>query len=69
MRIGGQDPTPQLETCRMAELYQRTLDCGASFTNELYKLSAVRLLPFMGASEIDRRAARARISKACETPM
>ncbi|MEQ1647644.1 MAG: hypothetical protein ABL898_03570 [Hyphomicrobiaceae bacterium] len=67
-KIANQDPLPQLETCRMADLYQLTLDCGASFTNELYKLTSVRLLPFTGATEIDRRAARARIAKACERP-
>ena len=67
-KMAAADPLPQLETCRMADMYQLTLDCGASFTNELYKLTRVRLMPFSGATEIDRRAARARISKVCDRP-
>jgi hypothetical protein len=64
-RIALQDPKPQLETCKMADLYQLTLDCGAAFTNELYKLTRIKLLPFQGASGTDRNLARARINKAC----
>ncbi len=65
LKITGQDALKELETCRMADLYQLTLDCGASFTNELYKLTNVSLLPFSGPRELDRAAARARIGKAC----
>ena len=67
-RIAGQDPRPELETCRMADLYQLTLDCGASFTNEMRKLTRVSLLPFTKPSEAERAAARARISKSCNRP-
>ena len=65
IKIAAQDPLPTLETCRMAELYQLTLDCGATFTNELRKLTNVSLLPFRTANEAERAAARARIGKAC----
>ncbi len=65
IKIAGQDPANELETCRMADLYQLTLDCGASFTNELYKLTSVSLLPFTGPREPERAAARARIGKSC----
>jgi hypothetical protein len=64
-RVANQDPKPHLDTCRMAELYQSTLDCGASFTNELYKLTRIRLLPFQGPSGTDRNDARMRITRAC----
>lgn len=69
LKLTGQDPVKELETCKMAALYQLTLDCGASFTNELYKLTRVSLLPFMGPSEPERAAARARISKSCDRPL
>ena len=68
MKIGGQDAVKELETCRMASLYQLLLDCGASFTNELYKLTRVSVLPFSGPNEAERAAARARISKSCDRP-
>ena len=67
-KIAGLDPLKELETCKMPELYQLTLDCGASFTNELYKLTRVSLLPFSGPSEPERAAARARIGKSCARP-
>jgi hypothetical protein len=66
LKITGQDALKELETCKMVVLYQTTLDCGASFTNELYKLTRVSLLPFSGPSEAERAAARARIAKACD---
>ena len=66
MKLAGQDPLHELEICKMADLYQLTLDCGASFTNELYKLSSIKLLPFAGPSEPERAAARARIGKSCQ---
>ena len=68
LRITGKDPLSELDACRMADLYQLTLDCGASFTNELRKLTTVALLPFSGPSEAERAAARARISKSCNRP-
>ena len=64
-RLKSEDPKPDLEACRMAEIYQLTLACGAAFTTELYKLTRIRLLPFQGASGTDRNLARARIHKSC----
>lgn len=69
LKIGGLDALKELETCKMAALYQLTLDCGASFTNELSKLSRLSLLPFSGPGEPERAAARARISKSCDRPL
>ena len=37
--------------------------------NELYKLTHLRMFPFTGTSEIERNAARARISKSCDKPI
>lgn len=69
LKLAGQDPLKELESCKMAALYQLTLDCGASFTNELYKLTRVSLLPLTGPGEAERAAARARISKSCDRPL
>lgn len=69
LKIAGQDALAELETCKMATLYQLVLDCGASFTNELSKLTRVSLLPFSGPREPERAAARARISKSCDRPL
>jgi hypothetical protein len=68
LKIGGQDALKELETCKMADLYQLTLDCGGTFTNELYKLTSISLLPFTGPREPERAAARARIGKSCARP-
>jgi hypothetical protein len=68
LKMAAQDPLKELEACKMADLYQLTLDCGASFTNELYKLTSISLLPFTGPREPERAAARARIGKACARP-
>ena len=68
-KITGQDALKELEVCKMAQLYQLTLDCGASFTNELYKLTRVALFPYSGPREPERAAARARISKSCDRPL
>ncbi len=69
LKLTGSDPVKELESCKMAALYQLTLDCGASFTNELYKLTRISLLPLMGPGEAERAAARARISKSCDRPL
>ena len=68
LKIAGQDALKELETCRMVPLYQTTLDCGASFTNELYKLTRSSVWFFDSAGELERAAARARISKSCDRP-
>lgn len=65
LKIAGQDALKELETCKMADLYQLALDCGSTFTNELRKLTAVSLLPFSGPNVAQRAAARARIAKSC----
>ena len=69
LKIAGKDALPQLESCHMATLYQLTLDCGSTFTNELYKLTTVRLLPFTGPTVGDQIVAKARIDHGCKRPI
>ena len=67
-RIAGRDPVVVLNACKMAEVYQFALDCGASYTNELFKLSRLSFLPF-ATREQDRIDAEARIKKGCTRPV
>ena len=43
-KLAGQDPAPLLDACRMAMMHQFVLDCGATFTDELYKLTQIVVL-------------------------
>lgn len=65
LRVAGQSPLPPLQACRMPETYQYALDCGAAFTNELYKMSQLTFLPLVGASAETRKQAEARVVKDC----
>lgn len=67
-RVTGADGKPYLEACRVADLYQFTLDCAATITNELDRLTRVSFLPFSDPSETTRKAAEARIDRACQRP-
>jgi hypothetical protein len=69
LKVTGYDAKPELETCQMATLYQLTLDCGATFSNELYKMTQIRLLPFTGPSAGDQVLAKARIDHGCKRPI
>jgi hypothetical protein len=68
-RIKGEDGTPILEACKMAELHQFTLDCAATVTNELDRLTRLSFLPFSGPTDTQRLAVEARIDKACTRPV
>jgi hypothetical protein len=68
MKLGGQDPLPVLEACQMPMLHQLVLDCGATFTNEVYKLTRLSFLPAIRTTDEDREHARARIKKGCTRP-
>ena len=65
LRLSGGDPMPVLDACRMVELHQFTLDCAATFTNELDRLTRLSFLPMPGPSEEARKAGEARIDKGC----
>lgn len=67
-RVQGGDPRPILEACHMPDIYQFSLDCGASFTNELFKLTQLSFIPFFGNSTAERAAAEGRITKYCTRP-
>ena len=64
-RIANQDAKSILEQCRMAELHQYVLDCGATFTNELYKLTPPVFVPFTGQFAKTKALAETRIRDYC----
>lgn len=64
-RIANQDAKAVLEECRMAALHQYVLDCGATFTNELYKLTEPTFVPFTGQFAKTKALAEARIRNYC----
>lgn len=64
-RIANQDAKLVLEECRMAALHQYVLDCGATFTNELYKMTEPTFVPFSGQFAKTRALAEARIRNYC----
>lgn len=64
-RIANQDAKAVLEQCRMPELHQFTLDCGATFTNELYKMTQLVFVPFTGQFAKTRALAEQRIRSYC----
>jgi hypothetical protein len=72
LKLAGQDPLPILDACQMPMLHQLVLDCGATFTNEVYKLTRLSFLPGFWPSARttgdDRELARARIKKGCMRP-
>jgi hypothetical protein len=68
LKLAGQDPLPVLEACQMPMLHQLVLDCGATFTNEVYKLTRLSFLPAIRTTDEDRELARARIKKGCARP-
>lgn len=64
-RIGNQDAKPVLEACHMVELHQFVLDCGATFSNELYKLTQLTFVPLTGQFAKTKALAERRIRDAC----
>jgi hypothetical protein len=69
-RIANGDAKALLDGCGMAKLHQYVLDCGATFTNELYKLTRLTFVPFTGEFARNKELAESRIRQACtEVPM
>jgi hypothetical protein len=64
-RIANQDAKLILEECRMATLHQYVLDCGATFTNELYKMTEPTFVPFTGQFAKTKELAEKRIRSYC----
>ncbi|MFA5951237.1 MAG: hypothetical protein WC807_13230 [Hyphomicrobium sp.] len=67
-RIANQDGKAVLEQCKMPVLHQFVLDCGATFSNELYKMTQLTFIPLSGQFSETKRLAEERIDKACSKP-
>ncbi len=66
-RMAARSPLPVLEACRMPEVYQFALDCGAAFTNELHKMSQLTFLPFTVSKDALTKA-EMRVKRDCTRP-
>jgi uncharacterized membrane protein YccF (DUF307 family) len=64
-KLKGEDVAPMLEACHMATMHQFVLDCGATFTDELYKLTSFSFMPFSHALEERKRLAEINIKANC----
>jgi hypothetical protein len=67
-RLADGDAIAVLDTCRMSELHKFVLDCGATFINELYKLTRLSFSPFGREREAMRAAAETNIRANCVRP-
>ena len=67
-KLGGEDVVPVLDVCRMGQLHQFILDCGATFTDELYKLTRLSFVPFSNAKAERKRLAEINIKANCTRP-
>ncbi len=67
-KLKGEDVAPLLEACRMAKMHQFVLDCGATFTDELYKLTRITFDPFSRALEERKHLAEVNIKANCTRP-
>jgi uncharacterized membrane protein YccF (DUF307 family) len=67
-KLAGEDAAPILDGCRMAQMHQLVLDCGATFTDELYKLTRLSFSPFSNAKAERKRLAAINIRANCTRP-
>ena len=67
-KLAGEDVVPMLDACRMAQMHQFILDCGATFTDELYKLTRLSFSPFSNAKAERKRLAEINIKANCTRP-
>ena len=67
-KLAGEDVVPMLDACRMAQMHQFVLDCGATFTDELYKLTRLSFIPFSSAKAERKRLADINIKANCARP-
>jgi uncharacterized membrane protein YccF (DUF307 family) len=67
-KLAGEDVVPVLDACRMGQLHQFILDCGATFTDELYKLTQLSFVPFSNAKAERKRLAEINIKANCTLP-
>jgi hypothetical protein len=64
-KLAGEDPIPLLDECQMSTLHQFVLDCGSTFTDELYKLTRFSFSPFKGEWQERKKVAETNIRKDC----
>jgi len=64
-RVAQQDAKAVLEDCKMAELHQFVLDCGATFSNELFKMTEPTFVPFTSQFADTKAKAEKRIRSFC----
>ena len=67
-KLAAEDVLPMLDACRMAQMHQFILDCGATFTDELYKLTRLSFSPFSNAKAERKRLAEINIKANCTRP-
>ena len=67
-KLAGEDVAPLLDACRMNQMHQFILDCGATFTDELYKLTRLSFSPFSNAKAERKRLAEINIKANCTRP-
>ncbi len=67
-RLSNGDAKAILDDCRMSKEHQFVLDCGATFTNELYKLSKLSFIPLAKTSTEGREISERRIATSCTRP-
>jgi hypothetical protein len=67
-KLAGEDVVPILDGCRMAQMHQFVLDCGATFTDELYKLTRLSFSPLPNAKTERKRLAEINIKANCTRP-
>jgi hypothetical protein len=64
-KLAGEDVVPMLDACHMTQMHQFILDCGATFTDELYKLTRLSFSPFPNAKAERKRLAEINIKANC----
>lgn len=67
-KLANADAKAVLVQCNMPILHQFVLDCGATFTNELYKLTQLTFIPLTGEFDRTKKLAEERINKGCKLP-
>jgi len=67
-KLAAEDVVPMLDACRMPQMHQFILDCGATFTDELYKLTRLSFSPFSNAKAERKRLAEINIKANCTRP-
>jgi hypothetical protein len=68
-KLAGDDVAPILDACRMPQMHQFVLDCGATFTDELYKLTRLSFSPFWSGKSERKRLAAINIRNNCTRPV